>query len=139
MRRASPRASSAILRRRSEAGGGDLPAVQRILIVGDERKGRVQSLVAEAAASLRADGHTVEIVMDRRAPLDDRAADLLVVCGGDGSILSAARRMGQRQLPTLGINLGRLGFLTAFGDDDALLGVRAALRGELVEEPRLML
>ena len=39
--------------------------------------------------------------------------DLLVVLGGDGSILRAAQQMGTRQRPVIGINLGRLGFLAA--------------------------
>lgn len=118
---------------------GEASPVQRVLLVGDERKGRVRTLVAQVAKTLRVDGCEVEIEMDRDVSLEGRDAEMVVVFGGDGSILAAARRMGCRQLPTLGINLGRLGFLTAFSDDEALDGVRAALRRELVEEERLML
>ena len=46
------------------------------------------------------------------------AADLALVLGGDGSILHAARQMGYRQLPVVGVNLGRLGFLAELTPED---------------------
>ena len=46
------------------------------------------------------------------------AADLALVLGGDGAILRAARQMGYRQVPVLGVNLGRLGFLADLDPDD---------------------
>lgn len=48
---------------------------------------------------------------DYDAELDDYEADMAIVLGGDGSILRAAKQMNHRQLPVLGVNLGKLGFL----------------------------
>ncbi len=53
-------------------------------------------------------------------------ADLVIVAGGDGSILRAAHQMGHRQLPVLAVNLGRLGFL-ADTSCDALPGILSEL------------
>jgi len=51
--------------------------------------------------------------------LDDRTLiDVLLTLGGDGTMLRGARLVGARQIPVLGINLGRLGFLTACGADE---------------------
>jgi NAD+ kinase len=57
------------------------------------------------------------------------AADLVVVLGGDGSILRAARWMGYDQVPALGINLGRLGFLADTPPADAAEAVAELLAG----------
>ena len=53
----------------------------------------------------------VETVNDFSGKLPKVDVDFVVVLGGDGSILRAAHLMGYRQLPVLGVNLGRLGFL----------------------------
>jgi NAD+ kinase len=46
------------------------------------------------------------------------AADFAIVLGGDGAILRSARQMGSRQLPVLGVNLGKLGFLASIGPEE---------------------
>jgi NAD+ kinase len=66
-------------------------------------------------------------------------ADLCLVLGGDGTLLYAARRVGQRGTPILGINLGSLGFLTAHPVSGARAAVEAFLAGTLVPDVRPML
>ncbi|MCA8958328.1 MAG: NAD(+)/NADH kinase [Planctomycetes bacterium] len=111
----------------------------RVLIVGDERKGGTAQVIGAFERWLRGQVDEVEVVLDRAASLANSRADLLCVFGGDGSILAAARRMGAHQVPTVGINLGRLGFLTACGPEQAEQVTRAALDGALHEEQRAML
>ena len=110
-----------------------------VLVVGDERKGGSKEVIGQFADWLRARVERVTVVSDRDEPLDHHRCDLVLVLGGDGSLLSTARRMGMNQMPTLGINLGRLGFLTAFGHESAREAAQMALAGELTEERRLML
>lgn len=66
-------------------------------------------------------------------------ADLCLVLGGDGTLLHAARRVGLRGTPILGINLGSLGFLTAHPVSGARDAVEAFLSGSLVPDVRPML
>ncbi len=110
----------------------------RVLVVGDERKGGTRAVVEAQVAWLQQHAE-VRVEMARDAPLATADIDLVVVFGGDGSILAAVRRMGDQQRPTLGFNLGRLGFLTAFGADKVRHGLELALAGKLHEERRLLL
>lgn len=65
-------------------------------------------------------------------------ADLLIVVGGDGSLLSAARVAVSQDLPVLGINRGRLGFLTDITPNN-ITKIAAILHGEYFAEERFLL
>lgn len=65
------------------------------------------------------------------------AADLLIVLGGDGTILHQAKFAHQYQIPILGINLGTVGFLADI--DCNLLAIEAILKGEYIEDSRQVL
>jgi NAD+ kinase len=86
----------------------------------------------ETAAYLkRTDGMVRE-----RIPDD---AQLIIVLGGDGTLLSAARAVGGREIPIFAVNLGGLGFLTAITTDHLFPELERALKGEQRMAPRRML
>lgn len=78
--------------------------------------------LAEKAADLRAivepQLEITATVDDLNGPLPPIDADLAIVFGGDGSILRSARLFGHDQIPLLGVNLGRLGFLADIQPED---------------------
>ncbi len=63
--------------------------------------------------------------------------DLAVALGGDGTLLRASRWVADHAVPLLGVNLGDLGFLSAYTKDDLIEALRAAVDGELYWEGRL--
>ena len=65
--------------------------------------------------------------------------DLVIVMGGDGTMLSVARNLIDHNVPLVGINRGRFGFLTDLRAEDMLEQLDKILSGDFIEEPRVML
>jgi len=106
-------------------------------------------VAAQVAEWLR--GRGIEVLADealaaavpaaRSCPAEDipDAADLLIVLGGDGTLLSVSRLVGDRCTPILGINLGSLGFLTEITRDEIIPVLEQLVAGELTVSERLRL
>jgi NAD+ kinase len=65
--------------------------------------------------------------------------DVLIVLGGDGTLLSAARAVGDVGVPIFGVNLGDLGFLTTTTLDEMFPALEALLAGRMAIEERMIL
>ncbi len=72
-------------------------------------------------------------------PEDYKSLDYAVVVGGDGTLLHAARALAPYSVPVVGINLGRLGFLTDIPADEIEEGIKAIREGNFSLENRTML
>ena len=107
-------------------------AIERkvVALFVDTAREHARSISARIASDFRANGFDV---VDGSGV---RAASLLITVGGDGTLLRAARTAVEHDLPLLGINTGRLGFLTELDEDDARLADLPALvaRGLFMDE-----
>lgn len=84
-------------------------------------------------------GVVVVGVISGNVPIpEDLEADIVVVLGGDGSVLRGCRQLGRRQLPMIGVNLGRLGFLTDLSPAEFRKGLPALKRGQYQTVEHLM-
>jgi len=74
-------------------------------------------------------------------PLDEigQDVDLILTLGGDGTLLRGARVAGPLGIPVLGVNLGRLGFLTLVPEDELEVALESVTRGDFEREERLAL
>ncbi len=97
------------------AAGHDRPDV---VILASVNRPRVRAELQKIEAILERSANIVAVDQDETFDFSKVKVDLCVVLGGDGSILSAARRMGLNQLPVIGVNLGRLGFLAALNENE---------------------
>ena len=103
------------------------------LLTGELKRRNAPYLLEQATAAL----------IGEASGLDEkeltRRCDLLLVMGGDGSILRALHRGGETIRPIFGINIGSLGFLTCLGSDEYLKAVECVLAGNYLLSQRTLL
>jgi len=125
-----------------------LPKVKTVGIICKHDKPEAWEAAAELAAWLGERG--VAALVDRGAaahaglpgtPKDEmpEKADVAVVLGGDGTLLSVARLVAQKGLPIVGVNLGTLGFLTTVPLDQLYPTMETVLTGQYKVQERIML
>jgi NAD+ kinase len=113
------------------------PAVAQTLaeLIGDLRQRGLRVVLDESAAVYfeRPD----EAVLNRWELA--KGCDLAIVVGGDGTLLNAARSLAEADVPVLGVNLGRLGFLADISPDEMHERLDEILAGQYKEEHRSLL
>ena len=91
----------------------------RIYFLGNPDKAEVPAAL-EQLRSFAAARHAVvgaDLKVDGR-PAVEAEADRIVVLGGDGTLIGVARSLGAHQIPLIGVNMGKLGFLTEYSVDE---------------------
>lgn len=119
-----------------------------ILLIVNKQKDPGYKIAAEVVACI---GDRAEIIIDQDGRknitsaiyLEEETAydkaDIILVLGGDGTMLSVAEKASKRNIPVIGINLGRLGFLADIERDELENGLNKLFAGKYVIEERMML
>jgi NAD+ kinase len=110
----------------------------RIFVLGNCHRPGVSEEAERLLPFLRQHAEIVLYDLCQEQDLSGLSADLTLVLGGDGAILRAARQMGYRQTPVLGVNLGKLGFLADLGVDEAFACVPKLAAGDFCITSHLM-
>ncbi|MBU6409181.1 MAG: NAD(+)/NADH kinase [Verrucomicrobia bacterium] len=106
-------------------------------LVGNTEKAASAGLIRKAADLVRRAGRTPITAGDIGAIA--RKADLVVVFGGDGTMLRAARDVAGSRTPLLGVNIGGLGFLTAVPSSELPEALKRVWNGEFKFESRVLI
>ncbi len=126
-------------------------AFKTVAVVGKSDAASLPDILDELSGVMRARG--VAIVMDPATAAASRAepdsvvemealaarSDLAVIVGGDGTLIASARLMAEHNVPLVGVNLGRLGFLTDIPAQSAGSAIAEILDGEYLPEQRMLL
>lgn len=125
-----------------------MPSFKTIGLIGKYQNNEVNALVEKVSSWLKDQGilvHTTSGIYHSDAATIKAThalgacCDLIIILGGDGTFLSAARELHAYKVPLLGVNMGRLGFLADLSQDHLDMALIEILNGQFIEEPRLLL
>ncbi|SHG64713.1 NAD+ kinase [Thermosyntropha lipolytica DSM 11003] len=110
----------------------------KILLVNNRFKENTEIMAQEVAKKLLSQGCRVEVDNGEALPqLED--VDIIMVLGGDGTILRAARQYARFKVPLLGVNMGTVGFLSHIKVEEIETCLEKFVRGDYTVDERMML
>ncbi len=127
---------------------GNLKNMKNVGIISKTGRPEPLEILKDILPWLKDQGYNVYIDKETASRLDmkgykraeiPKLIDVLIVLGGDGTMLSAARLVAERSIPILGINLGGLGFITEVNRTEVFSALETMLKGECSIEERMML
>ena len=125
-------------------------AIRTIALFGKSGSAEVVESLSALRAYLEQQGYAVLVegalasalgLLDSAASLESICAhaDVAIVLGGDGTLLNTARQLSANEIPLVGINQGRLGFMTDIARADMLPAIDRLLKGEFSVDRRMLL
>src|SRR5262245_35630430 len=111
----------------------------RIFIVTNINKPKVRPAMDELIPWVSSRANVVGVDTDGSVDLATVNADAFLVFGGDGTLLATARRLQGKQVPMMGVNFGRLGFLASFTPEQFKDQFEGLIKKTLPISSRLML
>jgi len=113
--------------------------MKKILFLGDKRKKRVRETITELEPLFREKSHLSVIDISDEEGIKQISADLAFVFGGDGTILSASRKLNDKQIPLIGVHLGKFGFLADLTSREVGKALEIIFSGKYVISQRMLL
>ena len=117
----------------------DRPIRPRVMLLGAGNRDHVQLEAERLRPVIRQYADIVLDDLDAAVDISTVSADLAIVLGGDGSILRTAKRMLHNQIPVVGVNLGKLGFLADLLPDELIAALPEICAGKYSIVEHLML
>jgi NAD+ kinase len=111
--------------------------IKRVGLIGNLEKAACAGIIRKAARLIERAGRKALVDGDTAALA--RESDLLLVFGGDGTMLRAAREIAGLKTPMLGVNIGGLGFLTAVPSSELAIALKQIWKGEFKFESRALI
>jgi NAD+ kinase len=113
--------------------------MKKIILLGDISKKKIRETITELEPLFRKKSHLSVIDISDEDELKNVSADLAFVFGGDGTILSASRKLYNKQIPLIGVHLGKFGFLAELTLQDINDSLARICAGEYVISQRMLL
>lgn len=130
------------MRHRSRLKNATMPVSTkaRVVIVRNPAKPAAEATLAPLEEIVRVQAEVVATgIIDQAEKLKQHRPDRIIVLGGDGSILAVARALSEQQVPIVGVNFGKLGYLAEFSLEDLARNLDAVLHDPRIVSQRMMI